>query len=103
MGVTIHYRGTLDDIRRTREMEDQVMDLVFALGGKATVWRSFADHDPSRVVRGLMIDLSPGQDTLSLLVSPQGHLTPLFQIEKVEQSAFTEPPYCFVRFDIGLK
>ncbi len=31
MGTTIHYSGTLDDMNRVEEMEDQVMDLVFAL------------------------------------------------------------------------
>ena len=101
MGMTIHYRGTLDCIESTHEMEDRVMDLVFALHGKATVWRSFADHDPSRVVRGLIVDMAPGHDTLSLIVSPEGHLTPLFQIEEAEQSAFAEPPCCFVKTQFG--
>ena len=77
------------------------MDVAFALGGKATVWRSFADHDPSRIVRGVMIEMTPGQDTLSLLVSPEGHLTPLFQIEEAEQTAFSEPPWCFVKTQFG--
>ena len=101
MGITIHYRGTLDDVSRVEEMEDRALDLVFAMGGKATVWRSFADHDTSRFVRGLMIEMTPGQDTLSLLVSPEGHLTPLFQIEEAEQSAFADPPYCFVKTQFG--
>lgn len=101
MGVTIHYRGTLDNVERIPEMEDRVMDLVFSLGGKATVWRSFADHDTSRVVRGLMIEMTPGQETMSLLVSPEGHLTPLFQIEEAEQSAFPEAPYCSIKTQFG--
>ncbi|MCA9129345.1 MAG: hypothetical protein KDB22_19805 [Planctomycetales bacterium] len=101
MGVTIHYRGTLDCIESAHEMEDRALDLVFSLGGKATVWRSFADHDPYRVIRGLIVEMAPGQDTLSLIVSPEGHLTPLFQIEEAEQSAFTEPPYCFVKTQFG--
>lgn len=50
MGVTIHYHGTLDDLGRVEEMEDRVLDLVFALGGRATIWRSYADHDASRIV-----------------------------------------------------
>lgn len=101
MGITIHYRGTLDDIGCIEQMEDRVMDLVFALGGTATVWRSFADHDPTRVVRGLVIEMTPGQDTFSLLVSPEGHLTPLFQIEEAERTAFAEPPWCFVKTQFG--
>lgn len=101
MGVTIHYRGTLDDVDQIETLEDRVLDLVYSLGGRAQIWRSFADHDSSRVVRGLMIELEPGQDTFSLLFSPEGHLTPLFQIEEAEQAAFDEPPYCFVKTQFG--
>lgn len=101
MGVTIHYRGTVDDVSRVEDMEDRVVDLAFALGGQATVWRSYADHDPTRVVRGVMIEMAPGHDTFSLLVSPEGHLTPLFQIEDAEKTPFDEPPGCFVKTQFG--
>ena len=40
-----------------------MLDLVLDLGGKAQVWRSTADDDPSRVVRGLLVNLEPGQGT----------------------------------------
>lgn len=101
MGITIHYRGTVDDLAQVEALEDRITDLVFALGGRATIWRSYADHDPSRIVRGLMIEMAPGQDTFSLLVSPEGHLTPLFQIEDAEKAPFDEPPYCFVKTQFG--
>ena len=101
MGITIHFSGTIDDLQRVEEMEDRVTDLVFALGGKATIWRSYAEHDPSRVVRGLLVDMAPGQETLSLLLSPEGHLTPLFQIEDAEKQPFHEPPYCSVKTQFG--
>ncbi|MEX1027880.1 MAG: hypothetical protein WD049_07725, partial [Candidatus Paceibacterota bacterium] len=99
--MTIHYRGTVDDLGRIEALEDRVTDLVFALGGRATIWRSYADHDPSRIVRGLMIEMAPGQETFSLLISPEGHLTPLFQIEDAEKAPFAEPPYCFVKTQFG--
>ncbi|MFT5093500.1 MAG: hypothetical protein ACI8P0_000776 [Planctomycetaceae bacterium] len=101
MGVTIHYCGTVDNVSRVEDMEDRVVDLAFALGGQATVWRSFADHDPARVVRGVMVDMAPGHDTFSLLVSPEGHLTPLFQIQHAEKTPFDEPPDCFVKTQFG--
>ncbi|MGB7344848.1 MAG: hypothetical protein WBD20_11575 [Pirellulaceae bacterium] len=101
MGITIHYRGTMDDVDQVEAMEDRVLDLVFSLGGRATIWRSYADDDHDRVVRGLMIEMEPGQDTFSLLVSPEGHLTPLFQIEEAEKTPFQEPPYCFVKTQFG--
>lgn len=102
MGITIDYRGTIDDVTNVETMEDRLLDLVFALGGRATIWRSYADHDQSRIVRGLMIEMAPGQDTFSLLISPEGHLTPLFQIEEAEKAPFDEPPYCFVKTQFGM-
>jgi hypothetical protein len=101
MGVTIHYRGTIDDVTKVETMEDRLLDLVFSLGGRATIWRSYADHDPSRIVRGLMIDMEPGQDTFSLLISPEGHLTPVFQIEDAEKAPFDEAPYSCVKTQFG--
>lgn len=101
MGITIHYRGTMDDVGQVETMEDRLLDLAFSLGGRATIWRSFADHDDSRVVRGLLVNLEPGQDTLSLLISPEGHLVSLFQIDDAEKAPFDGPPYCFVKTQFG--
>lgn len=101
MGVTIHYRGKLDDLARVEEFEDRVLDVVAALGGHATIWRSFGQEDPSRIVRGLLIQMCPGQDTLSLLISPEGELLNLFEIKDAEQGPLPEPPYCFVKTQFG--
>lgn len=81
MGVTISCRGSLADIERVEDFEDRVLDLALEIGGQAHVWRSVNDDDPRRVVRGLMLDLCPGQETTSLLVSPEGWLINLFEIE----------------------
>lgn len=101
MGVTIHYRGKLDDLARVEEFEDRVLDVVAALGGQATIWRSFGQEDPSRMVRGLLVQMCPGQDTLSLLISPEGQLLNLFEIEEAEQGPLAEAPYCFVKTQFG--
>ncbi len=101
MGITIHYRGKMDDVRQVELLEDRVLDFVYSMGGRATLWRSFDDQDSSRIVRGLMIELTPLHDTFSLLISPEGDLTPLFQIEEAEKAPFNEPPYCFVKTQFG--
>ena len=101
MGITIHYRGTIDDVAQVETMEDRLLDLVFSLGGRATIWRSYGEESCQRMVRGLMIEMEPGQETCSLLISPEGHLTPLFAIEEAEKMAFNEPPYCFVKTQFG--
>ncbi len=33
MGVTIHFRGTMNDIQQIETMEDRILDLVLSLGG----------------------------------------------------------------------
>lgn len=101
MGLTIFYRGSIDNIARLEEMENRVLDLVFSLRGRATLWRSYSDTDRSRVVRGLMIEMEPGHETFSLLISPEGHLTPLFQIEDAETTPFDETPLCWVKTQFG--
>ncbi len=101
MGVTVHYRGQFVDLDRVEDFEDRVLDLVLDLGGKAEVWRSTADDDPSRIVRGLLVNLEPGQDTLSLLVSPEGWLITPFQIEEAERGEVPEPPWCFCKTQFG--
>ncbi|MBC7817070.1 MAG: hypothetical protein IAG10_09310 [Planctomycetaceae bacterium] len=101
MGITVHYRGQFVDLDRVEDFEDRVLDLVLDLGGKAQVWRSTADDDPSRGVRGLLVNLEPGQDTLSLLISPEGWLITPFQIEEAERGELTEPPWCFCKTQFG--
>jgi len=101
MGVTISYRGTLADLERVADFEDRVVDLALEVGGHARVWRSFADHDPQRIVRGVMLDLYPGQETTSLLVSPEGWLINFLEIEDAENGRLTEPPWCFVKTQFG--
>ncbi|PAY19290.1 hypothetical protein CKO51_11785 [Rhodopirellula sp. SM50] len=101
MGITVHYRGTIDDLREVETLEDRILDLALSLGGRAAIWRSFADHDCQRVVRGVTVEMAPGHETLSLLVSPEGHLTPLHQIKDAEKAAFDEPPDCFVKTQFG--
>ena len=101
MGVTVHYRGQFADLDRVEDFEDRVLDLVLDLNGKAEIWRSTADDDPSRIVRGLLVNLEPGQDTLTLLVSPEGWLITPFQIEEAEQGTLPKPPWCFCKTQFG--
>jgi hypothetical protein len=90
MGITIHYRGSLADLSRVEDFEDRVIDLALALGADCRVWRSASEHDASRIVRGLILDLAPGQESTSLLISPEGWLVSLFDIEAAEKGELTE-------------
>ena len=101
MGVTVHYRGSLADLGRLEDFEDRVIDLALAVGGNPRLWRSANERDPSRMVRGLMVDLAPGQETTSLLISPEGWLIGLMQIEDAENGALDEKPWCWCETQFG--
>ena len=101
MGITIHYRGTIDDLTLVDQFENRVLDMAFAVGGRATIWRSYADHDPERMVRGLLLDIAPGQETVSLLLSHEGQLINSFEIEAAEKGPLPQPSTCFVKTQFG--
>ncbi len=101
MGITVHYRGALADLDRIVDFEDRVLDLALDLGGQAKIWRSKAKQDPRRMVRGVLLNLCPGQETTSLLISPEGWLVSLFDIEDAEQGKLDGPPDCFVKTQFG--
>jgi hypothetical protein len=101
MGITVSYRGRIADFDRIEDFEDRVLDLVLDLGGTAQIWRSSADHDPKRMVRGVLAHIDPGQETTSLLIAPEGWLVNLFEIEDAERGVHKEPPWCFIKTQFG--
>ena len=101
MGITIHYRGSLAEIERVEDFEDRVIDLALAVGGNVRLWRSADEQDRSRMVRGLIVDLAPGQESTSLLVSPEGWFINLVEIEDAEKGELSEPPWCSIKTQFG--
>jgi hypothetical protein len=101
MGITISYRGSLADLDRIEDFEDRVLDLALELGGQARIWRSTNDDKPQRMVRGVILNLVPGQETTSLLISPEGWLIGLIEIEEAEKGQLDERPWCFVKTQFG--
>ncbi|WP_442485029.1 hypothetical protein [Aeoliella sp. SH292] len=99
--MTIHYRGKLADPAQLETLEDLLIDLILELGGQVEVWRSVAEHDSSRVVRGLLVNIEPGQETLSLLFSPEGFLTPLVYISEAELGTMEPLPWCSIKTQYG--
>ena len=101
MGITIHYRGRLADLGRIEDFEDRLIDFALDIGGQAQVWRTWADDNPEHRVRGVILGLAPGQESTSLLVSPEGWLIGLTDIEDAENGQLKEPPWCFVKTQFG--
>jgi hypothetical protein len=71
MGVTIAYRGRIADLSRIEEFEDRLVDFALEFGGMARIWRTWADSNPERMVRGVIVDIAPEHESASLLVSPR--------------------------------
>ena len=101
MGITIAYRGRLADLARVEDFEDRLLDFALEYGGLAQIWRSYSDGDPQRMVRGVLLHLAPGQEPVSLLLSPEGWLLGLVDIEDAECGRLTEPPWCFTKTQFG--
>jgi hypothetical protein len=101
MGVTIAYRGRIADLARIEDFEDRLVDCALEIGAQAEIWRSWADDNPERMVRGVILSLAPGHESTSLLVSPEGWLIGLTEIKDAEEGRLTEPPWCFVKTQFG--
>ena len=101
MGVTIAYRGRLADLTRIEDFEDRLVDFALEIGGLARIWRSWADDNPERMVRGVILDLAPGQESTSLLLSPEGWLIGLTDIQDAEDGRLKEPPWCLTKTQFG--
>ena len=101
MGITIAYRGRIADCARIEDFEDRLVDCALDIGGLVRIWRSWPDDNPERMVRGVILDLVPGQESTSLLLSPEGWLIGLTDIKDVEDGRLTEPPWCFVKTQFG--
>jgi hypothetical protein len=101
MGVTIAYRGRLADLARIEDFENRLVDCALEMGGLALIWRSWPDDDPERMVRGVILDLAPGQESTSLLLSPEGWLIGLTEIQDAEDGRLKGPPWCFIKTQFG--
>jgi hypothetical protein len=101
VGITIAYRGRIADFARIEDFEDRLVDFALEIGGMAQIWRSWDDGSPERMVRGVILGLAPGQESSSLLLSPEGWLIGLADIEDAELGRLKEPPWCFIKTQFG--
>lgn len=101
MGITVHYKGALDDPQRIEDLEDRMIDFALEVRADVRIWRSAPSSDPRRVIRGVIVNLVPGQETTSLLFSPEGWLVNLFEIEDAELGRLKEPSWCCVKTQFG--
>ena len=119
MGITIFYQGSLDDVDQYSEFESRVKDWVVELGGE---YKVLADLDADAEAgggnnslppgaprkssfRGIIATMHPEHESLSLLVSPEGHLVSIFTLimesrgQTIEKSDI--PETCFIKTQGG--
>lgn len=99
MSIELRFRGRLRDPDLLETMEDRIVELSMEIDGHARVWRSASDKQPGRVVRGVVLDLAPGVEPVSFVISPEGELTPLGRLEDAEEGRM--PPRPWVSVDTG--
>jgi hypothetical protein len=97
MPVTLRFRGAIQDPSLIETFEDRVIDLALEFEGYARIWRSAPKERGDRIVRGVLLNLAPGMDTISLLLAPEGWLIPTAALREAEAGSLPERPWISVR------
>jgi|GEM_PF-5328398 len=99
--IMLKYQGQIESLILVEEFEDHVLQTALALGSRVHLWRSSTKYSPGRLVRGLLLQLCPGQSPVSLLLSPEGLLIPEHAAEEATFAPLLEQPWCEVRTHCG--
>ncbi len=119
MGITIFYQGSLDDIAQYPAFESRVKDWIVELGGEYKLLsdleakskanrgnKALSPGAPSRsALRGIIANMHPKHEPLSLLVSPTGAFVSVVSLilesrgESIAKS--DEPEICFLKTQQG--
>ena len=96
MSLKVRFRGRIDDLRLIRDFEDRILKLSSAFGSRVSLWRSSADTAGSRLIRGLLLHLSPGQSPVSLLLNHEGQLIASVGLNTPAEACPQWPRWCTV-------
>lgn len=99
--IMVKYQGQIESLSLAEEFEDHVLQTALALGSRVHLWRSSTKYSPGRLVRGLSLQLCPGQEPVSLLLSPEGLLIPEQAAEEATFAPLLDQPWCEVRTHCG--
>lgn len=96
MTLKVRYRGKIDNLLLIRDFEDRVLKITSAFGSRVSLWRSYADSSRRQLIRGLVIQLRPGQSPVNLLLDADGQLIEMRDLNKSVDSCRTLPRWCTV-------
>ena len=96
MSLKVRFRGRIDDLRLIRDFEDRILKLASAFGSRASLWRSSSDTAGCRLIRGLLVHLSPGQSPVGLLLNHEGYLIASVELNTPADACPHWPRWCTV-------
>ena len=96
MSLKVRFRGRIDDLRLIRDFEDRILKLASAFGSRVSLWRSSSDTAGCRLIRGLLVHLSPGQSPASLLLNHAGQLIASTELNTPVEACPQWPRWCTV-------
>ncbi len=96
MGISIHYRGSLDDPGQLDEFEKWAILKSAELAAEVRLFRLWSNRFPDRCIKGLTIDLSPKIESLTLLVSPEGELISMDDVDVALTNRRDELKWCSI-------
>lgn len=99
--IMVQYQGRIESLRLVEEFEDHVMHTAMALGGTIALFRHSFKEAPGRVVKGVCLHLCPGQEAISLLLSPEGLLIPRQSADEAVFAPLLLSPWCQVATQCG--
>ena len=99
--IMVRYQGRIESLRLIEEFEDHVMQTAMSLGGSITLFRRSTKQSPGRIVRGVSLHLCPGQEAMSLLLSPEGVLIPQQSADEAAFAPLLHCPWCQVATQCG--
>ena len=99
MGVSVHYRGQLEQPFDPGKFESELVRIARALGAEARIPTAGPFYD--RQVRGAIVLVGQNVEPASLLVSAEGWLVPISDAEEAERTSLTEAPWVSVKTQFG--
>lgn len=90
MGVTIHFKGTLNDPAQQGAILEELSEIAAEIGWSSTEIEHEAPH-----VKGVVIEPPKGSEPLSFLFDDEGRTRNLTEL--ITNEFETEPPYSFIK------
>jgi hypothetical protein len=117
MGITIFYRGSLEELSLIDPIQQEVIKFCQSMNWKYRLWNKDmskpfnaklvhsdkgAEIEGHIPLRGISVESDPDNETLSLLFNPEGKLTSFFREILIHEGSITpDQDWLFVKTQFG--